>query len=231
MYLDGKGVPADAAKAVAWYTKAAEQGDVDAQDTLGGIYQVGACVPEDPVKAVAWFSKAANQGYAPAQFHLGSMYDAGDDIYPGVPKDADKVLFWYSKAAAQGDVNAQFNLAMKYHLGLDLPKDPAKALAWFTKAAQQGHAVSMCYLGAMYTNEGSPERDSDVLPGSRSRMDLVKGYAWITLALPRLTGPDSGWIKTTKEDLKKTTDLMTPEQVEAGEALAKKLAKTIRASE
>ena len=40
MYLNGQGVQKDDAKAVAWFLKAAAQGDVDAQFNLGGMYAI-----------------------------------------------------------------------------------------------------------------------------------------------------------------------------------------------
>ena len=47
MYDQGVGVPQDAAEAVAWYRRAAEQGDARAQYNLGGMYRKGRGVPQD----------------------------------------------------------------------------------------------------------------------------------------------------------------------------------------
>ena len=41
MYVTGVGVPQDAAEAVPWYRRAAEQGDARAQYNLGGMYREG----------------------------------------------------------------------------------------------------------------------------------------------------------------------------------------------
>ena len=54
MYDKGEGVPQDYKEAVKWYTKAAEQGDVDAQYNLGLMYYNGEGVPKDLVQAYAW---------------------------------------------------------------------------------------------------------------------------------------------------------------------------------
>ena len=59
---NGEGVPKDAAKAVEWYTKAAEQGHADAQNNLGVMYDTGEGVPRDLVRAYVWFNLAAAQG-------------------------------------------------------------------------------------------------------------------------------------------------------------------------
>jgi uncharacterized protein len=61
-YDNGKGVPKDAAQAVAWYRKAAEQRNADAQNALGVAYDHGEGVPRDALRAYMWFNLAAAQG-------------------------------------------------------------------------------------------------------------------------------------------------------------------------
>ena len=46
---------------------AAEQGDADAQFTLGFRYEYGLGVPQDDAEAVRWYRLAAEQGNASAQ--------------------------------------------------------------------------------------------------------------------------------------------------------------------
>ena len=62
---------------VKWCLKAAEQGEVDAQNNLGAVYENGDGVPQDYAEAVRWYREAANQGYALAQFNLGFLYYEG----------------------------------------------------------------------------------------------------------------------------------------------------------
>ena len=52
----------DNQKNVAWYTKSAEQGDVEAQYQLGLCYYHGEGISKDYKKAAKWFNKAAEQG-------------------------------------------------------------------------------------------------------------------------------------------------------------------------
>ena len=52
---------------MAWYRKAAEQGDAGAQNNLGKCYHNGQGVAQDYAQAVAWYRKAAEQGHAGAQ--------------------------------------------------------------------------------------------------------------------------------------------------------------------
>jgi uncharacterized protein len=75
-----------------------EQGNLEAQDYLGGMYVLGHGVPQDYVEAVKWFRKAAEQGYDNAQNNLGWMYEHGE----GVPQDFVLAHMWYNLATAQG---------------------------------------------------------------------------------------------------------------------------------
>ena len=59
-----EGVPQDDKTAVKWWTLAAEQGDADAQNNLGFMYNNGRGVPQDDKTAVKWYTLAAEQGYA-----------------------------------------------------------------------------------------------------------------------------------------------------------------------
>ena len=67
MYARGKGVPRDYQEAMSWYRKAAEQGHVSAQFSLGFRYATGWGVPRDYREAMSWYRKAAEQGHVSAQ--------------------------------------------------------------------------------------------------------------------------------------------------------------------
>ena len=73
MYETGAGAVENKAKAVKWYRRAAEQGNVDAQYSLGDMYARGDGVPEDDAEAVKWLRLAAEQDHADAQFSLDIM--------------------------------------------------------------------------------------------------------------------------------------------------------------
>ena len=166
MYETGDGIPKDYAKALEWYTKAAEQGDAEAQFKLGEIYYYSRGVPQDYAKALEWYTKAAEQGYAPAQCKVGEMYLNGD----GVTKDFTKVTMWFTKAAEQGYVIAQKSLAAAYQYNWWGVKDLAKAVEWYTKAAEQGDTEAQIRLGEMYHyGTGVPK-------------DLAKAEEWYTKA-------------------------------------------------
>ena len=94
-------------KAVPCFTRAAEQGHVEAQCNLGYCYEVGNGVAQDYSQAVYWFKKAAEQGFSTAQFNLGVCYINGQ----GVAKDDSQAVYWFKKAAEQGHATAKQQLA------------------------------------------------------------------------------------------------------------------------
>ena len=61
MYEKGKGIPLDYRDALQWYTRAAEQGDVNAQVHIAWMYEVGEGVPQDYQEAAKWWRLAADQ--------------------------------------------------------------------------------------------------------------------------------------------------------------------------
>jgi TPR repeat protein len=97
LYLNGLGVPPDAALAMQWCSKAAEQGNARAQYLLGSMYRDGRGVGKDLPRAVALLRKAADQDFPWAQYNLGLMYFVGE----GVPIDYMEAYHWLTLAAAK----------------------------------------------------------------------------------------------------------------------------------
>ena len=77
----------------------AEQGNAQAEEKLGRMYQRGRGVAKDFQRAVDWYRKAAEQGDAAAQGRLGFLYRVG----AGVPRDLKLAMKWYRQAAEQGN--------------------------------------------------------------------------------------------------------------------------------
>ncbi|MGA3263768.1 MAG: tetratricopeptide repeat protein [Terracidiphilus sp.] len=151
---------------------AAEQGNANAQFSLGNAYRIGQGVPQDYTQAALWYRKAAEQGNANAQINLGTSYALGQ----GVPQDYTQSALWYRKAAEQGNANAQFSLGASYDLGQGLPQDFAQAAIWYRKAAEQGNADAQINLGAMYDyGQGVPQ-------------DYAEALFWLDVAASRKLG-------------------------------------------
>jgi TPR repeat protein len=137
----------------------AEQGDAEAQRSLGQMYDVGRGVAKDDAQATLWYLKAAEQGNAGAQYRLGMTYIYGRKSTPNIAVG----LSWFEKAAYQGDIDAQRTLGELREFGdVGVPRDHAQAVAWFRKAAKQGDVRSMLRL----------------ISFSRSRDDYAEASTW-----------------------------------------------------
>ncbi len=95
----------DHATALRLWRPLAEQGQTNAQFSIGMMYAIAKGVRQDYVEAVKWFRKAAEQGDASAQNSLGSMYLNGY----GVLQDFVEAHKWFNLAAARGNKHAEKN--------------------------------------------------------------------------------------------------------------------------
>lgn len=118
-------------KAVYWWTKAAEQGNAEAQYYLGRSFAYAQGVPEDYATAVCWWKLAAQQGHAEAQSELADCFYMGK----GVLKDINTAVHWWQEAAAQGDMIALFSLGNSYEKGEGQDKDMNQAVLCYEKIA------------------------------------------------------------------------------------------------
>jgi TPR repeat protein len=125
----------DYATAFSKWKPLAEQGDADAQCSLGWMYFNGKGVPQDDKQAVYWYRKGAEQGNAWAQYNLGLMYRLGQ----GVVRDHRQAIYWYNQAAEQGLTSAQYNLGLMYNVGKGVPRDYVQAYMWWSLSAAQGN--------------------------------------------------------------------------------------------
>ena len=141
-YLNGKGVPKDAEKAVKWFMESAKQGNAHAQLRVGEAFLNGTGVPKDAEKAVKWFMESAKKGDAEARFKVGEAYLRGD----GVKRDKVESVKWYRKSAEQGYKHGQFRMGTAYLRGDGVKPDKAEAKKWLQKAAAQGNTAAQKIL-------------------------------------------------------------------------------------
>jgi uncharacterized protein len=86
----------DYAKAAAILGPLAQNGNPEAQASMGYLYEIGRGEPQDLTQAAIWYRRAAEQGQSWAQFQLGMLYDLGH----GVPVDVVEAEKWLILAAA-----------------------------------------------------------------------------------------------------------------------------------
>jgi TPR repeat protein len=126
----------DYATAFKEWKLAADQGDADAQNGLGGMYGIGLGVTQDYKEALKWYRLAAEQGDANAQWVLGVKYQYGK----GVIQDYKEAVKWYRLGAEQGDARGQYNLGRMYELGNGVAQDYTRAHMWLNISASQANA-------------------------------------------------------------------------------------------
>lgn len=140
-YLLGRAYLADkqAAKALTFFTKAAQANFALAQVNIGSLYFNGLGVPKDYNEAAKWTLLAAEQGLAPAQASLGQMYLKGQ----GVAQSYEKAASLLNSAALQGFAPAEYGLAALYASGEGVKQNLGEALRLFGQAANQGYAPTL----------------------------------------------------------------------------------------
>ncbi len=102
-FLLGQEVPKNFEEAVRWFSKAAEDGDSEAQNELAFMYYTGNGVDQDFSQAYDFFLDAARQGYVMAQYNLGIMLYTGQGVEQA---DLIQSYGWFSVAAARGHEQA-----------------------------------------------------------------------------------------------------------------------------
>lgn len=117
----------------------ADQGNADAQFSMGVLYYSGGKIKQNLELAVEWFHKAADQGHAGAQFNLGNEYKRGG----GLDQNDSKAVYWWRKAAQKGLLQAQHNLGMAYYFGSGITQDRNKAMFWFKMAADSRYEPAL----------------------------------------------------------------------------------------
>ena len=140
-------------EAIKWYTKAADQGYLPAQNNLGvmsvRLYEESNHENlQAREKALEWFRKAADQAYPPAQFNLSI-----------ISEHENTAVEWARKAADQGYPPAQDHLGSLYYHGNGVDKNLKLAVKWFRAAADQGHAPAQNSLGVCYAEGFGVDKD------------------------------------------------------------------------
>ncbi len=152
-YADGRDLPTDYPRALAYFQQAAAAGSAPAEYNLGLMYEAGRGTPPDLAAAFARYERAAWQGLAPAEFNVGNMYASGRGVAP----DPYEAVFWLRQAALKNLPEAEYNLALAYEFGRGIPKDEAQALHWYRAASAQGYAPAQYNLALLLADgRGTP---------------------------------------------------------------------------
>ncbi len=151
------GLSGEDPSALTWMTKAANQGDDEAQYQLGQYYESGRYIDRDPAQAAQWYGKAADHGNIRATVALADLYLDGNQVSP----DIDRALELYRKAAEADDEKAEVVLGGIYYDGKVAPKDYAQAAKYYEMATHHCNHAAEFRLGYLYqTGQGVGHDDA-----------------------------------------------------------------------
>lgn len=102
MYQQGYGVTRDNTKAIEWYRKAAELGNVKALNNLGNIYSSGNDIEKNNTEALKWYRKAAAKNDSFGKYHLEQLQKNETDSIHG--------FLWYRRETTSDVRNRQLFL-------------------------------------------------------------------------------------------------------------------------
>jgi len=98
-YYRGEGVSLDYDRAVLHLRRALEQGDTEAANILGKMYEFGMGVKEDEALSAKWYIAGAELNDPSCQFHASIAYYKG----AGVPRDRAQAAKWWTLAMGHGE--------------------------------------------------------------------------------------------------------------------------------
>ena len=179
-YALGIGVEPNEEEAITWFTKAALQGQVDAQRHLGFIHSIGFPDQLDN-ESTYWFKKASKQRCSTSTYSIAREFLYFGDIEQSIKwfekahtlgdekasyklgeifefkiiinPDYEMAKRWYMIAAKQhNDCESQFRLGRMYQYGHGVEKSIGEALSWYKKAAIQNHIEACFKLGILYSS-------------------------------------------------------------------------------
>ena len=141
-YAQSRGAKKDAAQALGWLRKAAQQGHVRAQQKLDAP---GTQTPDqlfaryqqepDQAKRMEYLKRSAEMGYAEAQATMARCYANGRDV----AKDTTEASHWFQRLAQQNSPETWYWLGRCYSGGWGVKRGKAQAAQWFREAAGQGY--------------------------------------------------------------------------------------------
>ena len=137
-FRNGWGAPQDYAQALHFLRNAANEGDANAMDNLGSIYDSGEAekqgFAQDFAQAREWYERAAHAGNVGSMVNLGRLYDGGR----GVEKDYAQARDWYLSAAKNSQPEAMFAVAALYKSGKGVDADAAAARDLTSRRPRRG---------------------------------------------------------------------------------------------
>lgn len=157
MTVLGQGTDRNVAAGLAQMNSLADEGDADAMNLLGGLYQrgIGRLLPANPATAFGYFSKSAEAGSVMGAVHAGEMKVRGQ----GTAKDVTGGLQMVKAVADAGNSEALMSLAALLGDGSTGKVDATEAVLAYEKAAALGRPDALVRIGDIYRLGGAMPAD------------------------------------------------------------------------
>lgn len=121
MYLNGNGTAENAAEALRWFEKSANNGNLFAAYEAATLMETGQKVPVNPIRSQIYYNQVLN-GFIKTdlvtpdsnlEYRIGLMFFKGK----GTALDIDAATKWLNLSSSKGNPYAQFQLAEIYRKG------------------------------------------------------------------------------------------------------------------
>jgi TPR repeat protein len=142
IYAEGRGVHRDMNQALVWGRKAAQQGNVQAQFSVGRTL-IESGNPAQRTEGMTYLQQAADGGSVNATLYWANVVGKGEH---GVPKDEIRAEALLKPWAEKGNADCQFVLAALYKFGDSFAERREEAYQWMQRAADQGHSDALKIL-------------------------------------------------------------------------------------
>jgi uncharacterized protein len=209
-YTDG-----NYSKALKYFRRESDEGNVVADWYLGHMYRLGQGVPADASVAFSYYSRVADS-YDPeeannkrlrivvdSQIHLADYRRIGIPS-AGIAADPDAAARTYLRiASTYGHPAAQFALGQMNILGEGVKANPQQGLKWLTAAARKRHPAAQAYLGDIYWS------------GRFVKKNETRALMWYILAMETAKQEENPEITNRYHDMISTLDEDTRLEAEA----------------
>jgi TPR repeat protein len=175
-YRDG-----DYPRALKYFRKESEEGNVVADWYLGHMYRLGRGVDRDEATAFSYYDRVAEQ-FSPDEddrkrlrIMLDALVRVADYCRSGgasgaIRQDFSRALRIYKLATSYGHPAAEFGMGVMNIEGQGLNRNPEQGLRWIMKAARKRYAPAEAKLGDLYWR------------GEVVRPDRIRAVMWYALA-------------------------------------------------
>lgn len=182
IYEKGINTQIDAPKALSYYERAAQMGDVLSANYVANSYIKGRAVQKDIKKGVNYLTVAADKGDPASQYQLAEFYYRGELV----PHDYELAYKYYSLSSQQKNIQALYNKAKMEERGLGTEQNIHKAIDTYkTLIDRSNYAPAQYSLGKLLMRDG--DADTGIV---YIRQSAKKSYipAIHTLAIELLKG-------------------------------------------